>query len=55
MEELPHLLLVSRGALLCLVENEKSFLSQLETEASTKDRGGEGPLPDLVERAAHGS
>ena len=32
MEELPHLLLVSRGALLCLVENEKSFLSQLATE-----------------------
>ena len=33
MEELPHVLLVSRGALLCLVEKEKSFLlSQLATE-----------------------
>ena len=33
MEELPHLLLVSRGALLRLVEEEKSFLlSQLATE-----------------------
>ena len=33
MEELSHLLLVSRGALLCLVEKEKSLLlSQLDTE-----------------------
>ena len=33
MEELSHLLLVSRGALLCLVEKEKSLLlSQLATE-----------------------
>ena len=33
MEELSHLLLVNRGALLCLVETEKSLLlSQLETE-----------------------
>ena len=70
MEELSHLLLVSRGALLCLVEKEKSLLlSQLATEelsqfsnlkykrsiASTKDSGGEGPRPDLVERTAHGS
>ena len=53
MEGLSHLLLVSRGALLCLVEKEKSLhLSQLATEelsqfsnlkyrrsiASTKDR-----------------
>ena len=33
MEELSHLLLVSRGALLCLVEKEKSLLlSKLATE-----------------------
>ena len=33
MEELLHVLLVSRGALLCLVEKEKSLLlSQLTTE-----------------------
>ena len=33
MEELSHLLLVSRGALLCLVEKEKSLLlSQLAKE-----------------------
>ena len=64
MEELSHLLLVNRGALLCLVEKEKSLLlSQLATEelsrfsnlksrrsiASAKGRRGEGPRPDLVE------
>ena len=64
MEELSHLLLVNRGALLCLVETEKSLLlTQLETGelsqfsnlkkrrsiASTKVRRGEGPLPDIVE------
>ena len=33
MEELSHILLVSRGALLCLVEKEKSLLlSQLAAE-----------------------
>ena len=32
MEELSHLLLVNRGALLCLFEKEKSLLlTQLET------------------------
>ena len=65
MEELSDLLLVSRGALLCyvLLKKKSLLLSQLATEelsqfsnlisrrsiASTKDRGGEGPLPDFVE------
>ena len=36
MEEVSHLLLVSRRALLCLVEKEKSLLlSQLATEENS--------------------